>query len=220
MLPAELQATVQKVEQLAGCAIEVVPDETASEFDNLTFGVVEGVCRATIAYRGERISRCALLHEVLHLKRYWLNAVPMLRPATRLRYGFEAQMVEELVEHLIIIPEERQFVEAESNAHWSSVMANLIKKVDASKLSLVLQRAMMDIALPGLDHTRLYDRLRDENLLDSSAAFIDHLRNTLNDKERALISVIQEFRYDVTAFRVGRFNIRDFPKSIELSPLK
>jgi len=219
MLPGEQQATVQEAEQVAGCAIEVIPDATVNEFDSLTFGVDDGVCRATIAYRGESISRCALLHEVLHLKRYWLNAVPILRPATRIRYGSEAQMVDELIEHLIIIPEERRFVEAESNAHWSSVMANLAEEVDASQLSLVLQRAMMDIALPGLDHTRLYDRLRDENLLESSAAFIDRLRNTLNDKERALICVIREFRYDVTAFCVGRFNVRANPKRIERSPL-
>jgi hypothetical protein len=176
MLPGELRATVQEAEQVAGCAIEVAPEATANEFDNLTLRVDDGVCNARIAYRGESISRCALVHEVLHLKRYWLNAVPILRPATRLRYGFEAQIVEELIEHLIIIPEERRFVEAESNAHWSSVMANLAEEVDASQRSLVLQRAMTDIALPDLDHSRLYDRLRDENILESSAAFIDRLR--------------------------------------------
>ena len=219
MLPGELQATVQEAEQVAGCAIEVVPDATANEFDNLSLRVDDGVCSATIAYRGESISRCALLHEVLHVKRYWLNAVPILRPATRLRYGSEAQIVDDLIEHLIIIPEERRFVEAESNAHWSSVMASLAEEVNASQRSLVLQRAMMDIALPDLDHTRLYGRLRDENLLESSAAFIERLRNMLNDKERALICVSREFRYDVTAFCVGRFNVRATPKRIERSPL-
>jgi hypothetical protein len=230
MLPGELQATVQEAEQVAGCAIEVVPDATANEFDDLTLRVNDGVCSATIAYRGESISRCALLHEVLHVKRYWLNAVPILRPAARRRYESEAQMVNDLIEHLIIIPEERRFVEAESNAHWSSVMANLAElprvsfpssqaEVDALQRSLVLQRAMMDIALPDLDHTRLYDRLRDENLLESSAAFIDRLRSMLNDKERALIFVSREFRYDVTAFCVGRFNVRANPKSFERSPL-
>ena len=92
-------------------------------------------------------------------------------------------------------------------------------EVDALQRSLVLQRAMMDIALPDLDNTRLYDRLRDENLFESSAAFIDRLRNMLNDKERALICVSREFRYDVTAFCVGRFNVRANPKSFKRSPL-
>jgi hypothetical protein len=77
----------------------------------------------------------------------------------------------------------------------------------------MLQRATMDIALPDLDHTRLYDRLRDENLLEASTAFIDRLRNMLNDKERALIFVSKEFRYDLTGFCVGRFQLRTNPKS-------
>ena len=224
MLPGDLQATVQEAEQIAGCEIAVVPDAAANEFDSLTFGVDGGVCSATIAYRGESISRCALLHEVLHLKRYWLDAVPMLRPTSRHRYECEAQMINDLIEHLIIIPEEKQFVEAESNAHWSSVMAKLAEspnigssssEADVYDLqrSLLLQRAMMDIALPGLDHTRLYDRLRDEKFFETSTAFIDRLRNMLNDKERALIFVSQEFRYDLRGFCVGRFHLRSDPKS-------
>ena len=117
MLPGELQAVVQEAEQLAGCEIAVVPDSAASEFDNLTFGIDAGLCRATISYCGDSISRCAILHEVLHLKRYWLDAVPLLRATSRHRYDYEAQMVNDLIEHLTIIPEERRFVKAESNAH-------------------------------------------------------------------------------------------------------
>jgi hypothetical protein len=224
MLPRELQATVQEAEQLAGCEIAVAPDAAANEFDNLALRVDDGVCSATIAYRGANISRCALVHEVLHVKRYWLDAVPILRPTARHRYGFEAQTVDDLIEHLVIIPEERRFVEAESNEHWSSVMVKLAElprvssrssqaEVDALQRSLVLQRAMMDIALPALDHTRLYDRLRDQNLLEASTAFIDRLRNMLDNKDRALIFVSQEFGYDPAGFCVGRFDLRTNPKS-------
>src|SRR5260221_1890573 len=123
MLPGELHATVQEVEQLAGCEIAVVPDAAASEFNSLQFGIEAGVCHATIAYRGDSVSRCAILHELLHLKRYWLDAVPILRP-TASRYELEAQALEDFVEHLVIIPEERRFEESESNAHWSAVTAD------------------------------------------------------------------------------------------------
>ena len=52
MLPGELQATVQEAEQVAGCEIAVV-DAAANEFDNLTLRVDDGVCSATIGFRGE-----------------------------------------------------------------------------------------------------------------------------------------------------------------------
>jgi len=228
MLPGELHATVQEVEQLAGCEIAVVPDAAASEFDSLTFGIEAGVCHATIAYRGDSVSRCAILHELLHLKRYWLDVVPILRP-TASRYELEAQALEDFVEHLVIIPEERRFEESESNAHWSAVtaakLAELPRVSSASsqaevvtlQRNLLLQRALMDIALPDLDHTSLYDRLRDENFLEVSTAFIDHLRKMLNDKKSALIFASQEFRYDLTGFCVGCFNLRASPKSFERS---
>jgi len=225
MLPGELQAVVQEAEQLAGCEIAVVPDAAANEFESLELSVDRrGVCSATIAYRGESISRCALLHELLHVKRYWLDAVPLLKATSRHRYDYEAQMVNDLIEHLTIIPEERRFAKAESNAHWSVMMANEFSRISSSsrqadvddlRRSLLLQRAMVDIALPALDHTRLYDRLRDENLFEASTAFVDHLRNILNNKERALIVACKEFGYDLTGFCFGRFRLRTHPKSFE-----
>lgn len=229
MLPGELQTAVQEAEQLAGCEIAVVPDSEADDFDNLSLRVDHGVCSATISYRGESISRCALLHEVLHVKRYWVDAVPILRPTARRGYEFEAQPAEDLIEHLIIIPEERRFAEAESNEHWSSEMARLAElprvssqssqaEVDAFHRSLVLQRAMMDIALPALDHSRLYDRLRDENLLEASTAFSDRLSKMLDNKARALIFVSQEFGYDLADLCMGWFQLRTDPKSFWRSP--
>jgi hypothetical protein len=86
-------------------------------------------------------------------------------------------------------------------------------EVNYLQRSLRLQRAMMDIALPDLDHTALYDRLRGENLLETTAAFIYRLRNMLNDKERTLVFAGQEFRYDLTRLCVGRFHLRSNPKS-------
>ncbi len=87
------------------------------------------------------------------------------------------------------------------------------EQFESWRRSLLLQRAMMDIALPDLDHTRLYARLRDENLLESSDAFVDGLRSILNDKVRALIFVCQAFRYDPTGFCIGQFHLQTDPKS-------
>jgi hypothetical protein len=220
MLPPELRATVREVERLAECEIAVIPDASANDFDSLKFGVDNGVCIAEIAYRGGSIAPCALLHEVLHVKRYCLDSVPVLRPASRWSSApsNDAPMLDELIEHLIIIPEERRFREAESSVHWSEVMGSKLAEVprldspSSLQRSLMLQHAMMDIALPELDHTRLYARLRDERLFERSTAFVENLRTVLNDKLRALKVVCQAFRYDLTAFRVGRYDLQTNPK--------
>jgi hypothetical protein len=189
-LPDELRAVVHEVEDLAGCQVVVTSDASASEFDNLTFGIDRGMCRATIAHKGSDITGCALVHEVLHLKRHWVDAVPALRSRAE-RFEFEAQAWEDLLEHLVIIPEERRFLEIENNAHWRTVMdAKLVELTRLSAVavrrSLIQQRAMLDIALPDLDHGALYSRLREEKLLEPSTPFIANLRSALNDKMRAI----------------------------------
>src|SRR6266404_3979022 len=115
MLPAKLRAVVAEGEALAGCEIAVVPDQAASQFDNLSLGFDFGAaaCSATIAYLGDAITPWALLHEVLHVKRYWVDEVPIIKPADQ-RFAFEAQALEDLLEHLAIIPEEQRHVHAES----------------------------------------------------------------------------------------------------------
>jgi hypothetical protein len=225
LLPNELQAAVQKVEELAGCEINVVRDAAANEFDNLTMGIINGDCFATIACRGESISRCALIHEMLHLQRYWLDAVPRLRSTRRGNYEFDAQWIDELIEHLIIIPQERRFAKAESDAHWSSVMEKLAISTPASHAdvdlhrSLLVQRAMLDIALADLDHARVYERLRGANLLDASADFVYRLRKVLHSKQQALAVAVQALGYDVAGFCVSRFDLQTDRKSVEYSPL-
>jgi hypothetical protein len=47
----------------------------------------------------------------------------------------------------------------------------------------------------------------------------DRLRKMLDDKKCVLIFASQEFRYDLTGFCVGYFNLRANPKSFERSPL-
>jgi hypothetical protein len=165
---------------------------------------------------------------VLHIKRYWLDAVPILRP-TASHHELEAQALEDLIEHLIIIPEEQRFAEAESNAHWSPVLSAFLRElprigstssqadVVTLRRGLMLQRAMLDIALPKLDRASLYDRLREENLLEATSAFVERLRGMLDDKVRSLLFTAQEFRYDFGAFCLGRFDLNSDRKSFRRS---
>src|SRR5258706_14733664 len=203
-LPDELRAAVPKIEELAGRGVVVRPVARAREFDSLIFGVKDGECVAEIEYKGGDINLCALVHEGLHLKRYCLDGVPVLRAAKE-NAALDAQRWEDLLEHLVIIPEERRFAEAESNAHWRAVLdAHLGEltrlRADISQgqfqRGLIELRAMLDIALPALDHTAVYSRLREEKLFDRSTPFIESLRGAVNDKLRGVGFVIQLLGFD------------------------
>lgn len=208
MLPEALQKVVADAENLAGSSVVVRSGDAASEFDNVELHPRDeaGIAHAIITYRGDSITRCALVHEVLHIKRYWLDKVPVLRFPITSRFGFEALLIEELVEHLVIIPEERKFVSTESDVHWSAVLDQKIREIsplpanrsDAERAALQLNvyRAMLDIALPHLDKTLLYERLGEAGELEASQRFVGGLRPLVSDKLRALSFVVETFRYE------------------------
>ena len=157
MLPSELQSIVAAIEAKAGCTIEVVPDEKAAAFDNLELRfMASGECGATITFKGTEIGRCALIHEVLHIHRNWGEEVPYLKPLGP-QYMYQASWLNDLLEHLVIIPEEQKYEEAESRKHWSGLCDELLWDVRGRwygmpktvlKQCLFQLRAMRDIALP------------------------------------------------------------------------
>ena len=211
LLPEVLQKVVADAENLAGSSVVVRSGDAASEFDEIELRPRDeaGIAHAVITYHGDSITPGALVHEVLHIKRYWLENVPVLRSPVTSRFGFEARLIEDLLEHLVIIPEERKFVST-SDAHWSAVLDQKIREIsplstirsDAERAALQrnVYRAMFDIALPHLDNALLYERLREAGELEASHLFVSALRPLVPDKVRALSFVVQTFGYDQQGF--------------------
>jgi len=224
LLPEVLQKVVADAENLAGSPVVVRSGDAASEFDDIELRPRDeaGIAHAVITYRGDSITRCALVHEVLHIKRYWLENVPVLRFPVTSRFGFEARLIEELLEHLVIVPEERKFVSTESDAHWSAVLDQKIREIsplsanrsdaDRAALQRNVYRAMFDIALPHLDNRLLYERLGKAGELEASHRFVRALRPLVPDKLRALSFVVQTFRYDQQGFGAASMDLEARPR--------
>ena len=224
LLPEVLQEVVADAETLAGSSVVVRSGDAASEFDDIELRPRDeaGIAHAVITYRGDSITRCALVHEVLHIKRYWLENVPVLRFPVTSRFGFEARLIEELLEHLVIVPEERKFVSMESDDHWSAVLDQKIREIsplsanrsDAERAALQrnVYRAMFDIALPHLDNRLLYERLGEAGELEASHRFVRALRPLVPDKLRALSFVVQTFRYDQQSFKAAPMDLEARPR--------
>ena len=72
MLPEVLQKVVADAENLAGSPVVVRSGDAANEFDDVELRPRDeaGIAHAVITYRGDSITRCALVHEVLHINRY------------------------------------------------------------------------------------------------------------------------------------------------------
>lgn len=226
ILPSELQLFVAEAEDKAGCHIQIVHDASASQFDNLQIQIaLDGHCEATISLAGTEISRCALIHEVLHIKRFWIEQVPILRSSGR-QFEAQAQVLDELLEHLVIIPEERKYVQDESNEHWGALYQDGIRNIplpgypsiyqkDLWKRSLFQWRALRDIAMPFLSDTPLSDKLEAWGLEDISSQFVSNLNAVPSDKIEQISLVVREFEYPPSGFCIRKFNLSARPRALE-----
>lgn len=233
LLPSELQAVVAEAEALAGCAIVVRREENARAFDNVTLSVSDaGVCTATIAHLGGEMSQWALVHEVLHIKRYWLVRIPHMFPAEDIGALYaDAQLMEDMLEHLIIIPQEREYVPKESVEHWSRLCSGLVASLPklspsssraervALKRSLFQLRAMADIALPTWDRSRLMQELKAAGSVTSSRTFVEQLRTRLPNKMSSLRFASTGFEFRREAFQILTDNLTAVPRRRDVEPL-
>ena len=225
MLPSELHPIIEEAEEKAACVIRVLPDENAAEFDNLMLGITpRGDLEATIFYRGTEISRCALIHEVLHIQRNLNEEIPCLKPLAR-RFYDQAWMLNDLLEHLIIIPEEQKHVETESRERWTGLCNELLWDVAGRwwaipeitlKQNLFQLRAMRDIALPFWNSGQLDDLLTGARLWDTSMEFVATLKSKREQKVNLLRFAALEFQYDPAGFNIVRFDLSARPRTVAL----
>jgi hypothetical protein len=226
-LPGELQSVVAEAEDKAGCHIEVVPDTSAAQFDNLKIQITrDGRCEAIISFAGAEMSRCALIHEVLHIKRYWIEQVPILRSIGR-QFDAQAEAINELLEHLVIIPEERKYVPDDSNEHWGVLYQDGVRNIplpvypwifqeDLWKRSLLQWRALRDIAMPFLSDALLLEKLEAWGLKDASGQFVSNLNAVHNNKIEQIPLVVREFEWPPSEFCIRKFNLAARPWALDL----
>lgn len=227
LLPNELLTIVETAEALAGCEVVIVANESAAEFDNLGLGLDQqtGNCDATISHRGNGLSQWALVHEVFHLGESWVDCVPFLAPNSE-KYQHEAITLNDLVSHLDIIPNERRFVETESDAHWVAQTSTAVSALPlvhgqstaeeqlAFFRNALQARALLDIALPHLDNSALYARLRDSGVFDLSGEFVLGLKNRAGNRLATISFVASTFKYPREGFSVIKFDLRVRPRRI------
>lgn len=111
-LNADSQRLVEEIETFAGTEIDVQAAPTPTqptERQPKAVALIASEQGATLLYRSEQeFDAQAVLHELLHLQRYWMERVPQFIPVadpngekTKI-----ANEIENALEHLIIIPRE------------------------------------------------------------------------------------------------------------------
>lgn len=126
LLPQSAVALMDEVEAYAGdhITIKQSTQHTAPDDPPNTPGLLITHERASILVPDpETINPQGIVHELLHAKRYWVDAVAQLRPSpennTPQNNSVTAQ-IENAVEHLVIVPREADYG-FDPHGHWNDI---------------------------------------------------------------------------------------------------
>ena len=124
ILPSSVHRLVEEIEDFAGMeiAVKANPYPILSDSSNplCLMCKTDHEC-GEIYYRDEkRINPQHLLHEILHIYRYWVKMVPKMMPRNRIasNYGL-FERIDNALEHLIIVPKEIEYGFEMNYSYWN-----------------------------------------------------------------------------------------------------
>ncbi|MFQ6023250.1 MAG: hypothetical protein ACE5NW_11060 [Acidiferrobacterales bacterium] len=207
-LDGNTQRLVQEIEDFATTEVQVRPTPTPSS--QLATGpkavaLLASETGATLLYRDEQTFQPqAVLHELLHLHRYWNECVPQLLPLedadgdkTKI-----AHQIENTLEHLVITPKESEYgfesyerynqaaKETWERYPWSDISEPWARRKNCLLGWLAVNFLVTDTGIKTLAE----QTLKKEDLLDEAQNFSDKLKHVLNSKERCIGTTIRFLR--------------------------
>lgn len=221
-LPANVVSLVDELERFSGCEICVALEESTSSAtgpnpDRMATRVNER--GAVILTRSEGIfPPQGVLHELLHIQRYWVEAIPQVMPidvGNRDRWSVTSS-IENVLEHQIIVPREAEFG-FEPFQYWNKTERKLWEQYPWPSLTIPWVRRK-NLLLGWLSVVSLVNDanvrslaegcLKKEGLLAEAERFAGKIGKTIHDKPRAISTVLRFLKIPVNEVELVSFDVR------------
>lgn len=207
-LNADIRRLVEEIEAFAGTEIEVRPAPAPTrpgEREPKAAVLIASEHRATLLCRTDQEPPPqAVLHELLHLQRYWVERVPQFVPAAdpdgeKTKIAHE---VENALEHLIIIPREAGYGfnpypawNERARANWGAYPWPAVTEAWARRKHGLLSYLTTSFLVTDAQLKRLADEaLAAERLLLEAQKFSQRITRVLTSKERCLSTAVRFLR--------------------------
>ncbi len=169
------------------------PDGPAAHITHLGAAIVLGST--------EVIQPQGILHELLHIQRYWIEQQPRLLPASTDASRSNVQItssIDNAVEHLVIVPRESDFG-FEPYSHWNATMGALWARYPwpdmltpfARRKNTLMGWLSTDLLTDASVVEHMRNCAAEEGLLYEAEKFRSKMRLLLADKPRMLACVVR-----------------------------
>jgi hypothetical protein len=227
ILPEVLQEAVRDIERLIGSEIEVKPTPEEITHFKTDAEIVNGRCMVSILYPASGPTSWGLVHEALHLRRNWLEHNWRLFAHSYITEGFPSRIdnTETNLEHIVIVPQERQWEAPTSDKHWTATLLGSFDKLPTGRpelhWTLLELWAFIKIALPHIQVLNERGRavLHEHGLLTKARHFVDALRPCVADKPAAIQMAVKHLGLPHKYLGLLRWDISKTPVLIEARDL-
>ena len=207
-LSAETQRLVREIEEFAASEIELraAPAPSSQAVDAArSVALIASETGATLLYRGEEeFQTPAVLHELLHLRRYWIDFVPQLVPVADLQGDKTkiANQIENTLEHLIITPQEARYgfdpytsLNDTARQNWQAYPWSDITESWARRKMCLLSWLTTRLLVSDEDVKALArECLQKEDLFEEAENFAGKIERFRSSKERCISTAVRFLR--------------------------
>lgn len=204
-LNAETQRLVREIEEFASVEIEVRPTPAPSSgaaAHAKAVALLASEDGATLLYRDEQeFGTQSVLHELLHLHRYWVDFVPQLLPLEDPDGDktMIAHQVENTLEHLVIVPKEAEYgLEPYAQLNettrkiwqdypWPDISEPWARRKNAFLSWLTTRFLVNDAGVMAMAQ----QALTQEALLEEAKSFTDKIARVVGSKEHCISTAIR-----------------------------
>ncbi len=178
---------------------------------------------ATISVYKDVINPSGITHELLHVYRYWVEAVPQVMPikdkggsGANGRWGVTSS-IENSLEHLVIVPREKGYGES-NDEHWNSVSRANWGKYPWPEINEPFARrkncllgwlSCMEIVTDEAVRDLAKECIVKEGYFNEAQKFHEKIMTVLMDKPRALSAVIRFLQIPFNEIRLVTFDVRN-----------
>jgi hypothetical protein len=220
-LPISVQALADQIETFAGLPIAVrIDSRPVSPMDPNPdrLALDANAMGATVLLRSEDFSPHGFCHELLHLERFWVQAIPQVVPletAPASNWQVTSQ-IENCLEHQIIVPREADY-DFEPYDYWAETERKLwgrypwpdIKEPDARRRACLLGglstfRLVRDEGV--IQHVT--ECLDAEGMLKETAEFVRRVSDVVHTKEKMLRLTLQHLGISRNEVKLIRLDVR------------
>lgn len=229
LLPLQIRSMVAQIEGAIKAPIAVrqrmlgdLSVEGLEHLPTLDCYMNMGKMFVTIILTDASIESHTLAHEIIHAWRYIVRLEPRLQVGGGAENTNFAQMLENDIEHIFVIPEEMTYF-PESFQYWENLYSNLIEPIAGAVQFLqrlgrpsthfkqdLLRHWLILSAIPKLEcRTRLESALAQAGYLDEANALFESTMAAHPDKGRMLGIALRQLGLPTHSYELSRYDVQN-----------